>query len=175
MKRIIFVLMAATVLSVSTVNAQKKGDIYAGGNLKFALSSSGSNGYMNTGTYFSIAPEFGYFVADKIKIGSEISYEVSSNAHVVALMPNMAYYQPIINGLYYTPQINIGGGVGIYSGYVAGIFTLTFNFASFEYKPTENIGISTSLMSLNYNLIDRTRSINFNVLYSPSISFHYYF
>ena len=175
MRKILFILAALSALGIMSLNAQEKGEKHIGGNIRFAVSSSGSNGHMSTGTYFSIAPEFGYFVADKIKIGSEISYEVSSNAHVVALMPNMAYYQPIINGLYYTPQINIGGGVGIYSGYVAGIFTLTFNFASFEYKPTENIGISTSLMSLNYNLIDRTKSINFNVLYSPSISFHYYF
>ena len=175
MKRFTFLFIAIATLSVLTSNAQHKGDRYAGGNIKFALSSSGSNGYMNTGTYFSTAPEFGFFVADKIKIGAEISYEVSSNAHVVAFMPNVAYYQPIINKLYYTPQFNIGGGVGIYSGYVAGIFTLTLNIASFEYRPTKKIGISASLINLNYNLIDKTNSFNFNILYSPSIGFHFYY
>lgn len=175
MKKIAILLIATATLFVSTANAQKKGDAYVGGNLKFALSSSGSNGYMSTGTYFSVAPEFGYFVNDRIRIGGEISYEVSSNAHVVALTPNIAYYLPIINGLYYTPQLNIGGGVGIYSGYVAGIFTTTLNLASFEYKPTERFGISTSLININYNLIDKTNSINFNILYSPSIAFRYYF
>ena len=68
-----------------------------------------------------------------------------------------------------------GGGIGIYSGYEAGIFTLSLNLASFEYRPTKNIGISTSLVNLNYNLVDRTNSVNFNVLYSPSVGFHYYF
>ena len=175
MKKTFFLLFAMTTLLVSTSSAQNKGDKFIGGNLKFAVSSSGSNGYMSTGTHFSIAPEFGYFIADRIKVGCEISYETSSNAHVIALTPNIAYYQPIIDKLYYTPQLNIGGGIGIYSGYEAGIFTLSLNLASFEYRPTKNIGISTSLVNLNYNLIDRTNSVNFNVLYSPSVGFHYYF
>ena len=175
MKKTIILLITMIALSVSTSDAQDKGDRYIGGNLKFAISSSGSNGYMSTGSYFSIAPEFGYFIADRVKAGCEISYEVSSNAHVVALKPNIAYYHPIIDKLYYTPQLNIGGGLGIYSGYVAGIFTLSLELASFEYRPTERLGISTCLINLNYNLVDKTNSINFNVLYSPSIGFHYYF
>lgn len=175
MKKTIILLITMITLSVSTSDAQDKGDRYIGGNLEFAISSSGSNGYMSTGTYFSIAPEFGYFVADRVKVSAEISYEVSSKAHAIALTPSVAYYQPIIDKLYYTPQLNIGGGVGIYSGYEAGIFTLSLNLAAFEYKPTEKVGISTCLVNLNYNLIDKTNSINFNVLYSPSIGFHYYF
>lgn len=175
MKKYITLLIVVMALLTTTSNAQQKGDSYIGGNFKFALSSSGSNGYVNTGTYFNIAPEFGYFIAEKIKIGGEIGYEVSSNAHVISLIPNITFYQPIINKLYYTPQFNIGGGVGIYSGYVASIFTLTLNLVSFEYRPTEHWGISTSLINLNYNLIDKTESMNFNVLYSPHIGIHYYF
>ena len=175
MKKSILLLIAITTLFVSTAAAQKRGDRYIGGNLKFALSSSGSNGYMSSGTYFSIAPEFGYFVSDRVKVGGRISYEVSSNAHVIALTPDIAYYQPIVDKLYYTPQLSIGGGMGIYLGYVAGIFTLTLDLASFEYKPIDKLGISACLINLNYNLIDRTNSVNFNVLYSPSVGFHYYF
>ena len=175
MKKTIILLIAMTTLLLSTSNAQKKGDKYIGGDIKFAISSSGSNGYMSTGSYFSIAPKFGYFIGDKVKVGCEISYEVSSNAHVVALIPNIVYYHPIIDKLYYTPHINIGGGIGVYSGYEAGIFTLSLELASFEYRPTEKLGISTCLVNLNYNLIDKTNNINFSVLYSPAIGFHYYF
>ena len=175
MKKTIILLVAMTALLVSTSQAQVKGDKYIGGNLKFAVSSTGSNGYMSTGTYFSIAPEFGYFIAHKVKIGAKLGYEVSSNAHAVTLTPNIAYYQPIIDRLYYTPQLNIGGGLGVYSGYEAGIFTLNLELASFEYKPGDKWGFSTSLINLNYNLIDRTDSFNFSILYSPSIGFHYYF
>ena len=175
MKKSIQLLIAIITLFVSTAAAQERGDRYIGGNLKFALSSSGSNGHMSSGTYFSIAPEFGYFVSDRVKVGGRISYEVSSNAHVIALTPDIAYYQPIVDKLYYTPQLSIGGGMGIYSGYVAGIFTLTLDLASFEYKPIDKLGISACLINLNYNLIDRTRSFNFSVLYSPSIAFYYYF
>ena len=175
MKRFTFLFIAIATLSVLTSNAQHKGDRYAGGNIKFALSSSGSNGHMTTGTYFSIAPEFGYFVSDRIKVGGEISYEVSSNAHAVSVIPNMAYYQPITDKLHYTPRVAIGGGVGIYSGYVAGIFTLALDLASFEYRPIEKLGISANLLNLNYNLIERTSSMNFCLLYSPTIGFHYYF
>ena len=175
MKKSILLLIAITTLFVSTAAAQKRGDRYIGGNLKFALSSSGSNGYMSTGTYYSIAPEFGYFVANRVKIGGGISYEFSSGAHAIAIVPDITYYQPIVDKLYYTPQLSIGGGIGIYSGYVAGIYTLTLDLASFEYKPIDKLGISACLINLNYNLIDRTNSFNFSVLYSPSIAFHYYF
>lgn len=175
MKRNILILAIILTVLASTSYAQKRGESYAGGNLKFALSSSGSNGYMSTGTYFGIAPDFAYFVADGLKIGVGISYEVSSNAHVVAVMPNIAYYRPIIDKLYYTPQLNIGGGIGIYSGYVAGIFTVALDLATFEYRPTARLGISASFINLNYSLIDRTNSFNFAILYSPSIGFHYYF
>ena len=175
MKRTIILLIAMTTLLLSTSNAQKKGDKYIGGDIKFAISSSGSNGYMNTGSYFSIAPQFGYFIGDRVKVGCEISYEVASNAHVVALTPNIAYYQPITDKLYYKPQLNIGGAIGIYSGYEAGIFNFILELASFEYRPTERLGISTSLANLSYSLVDKTNSINFNILYSPSVGFHYYF
>lgn len=175
MKKTIFLLFAMTVLLVSTSRAQDKGDKFIGGNLKFAVSSAGSNGFMSTGTYFSIAPEFGYFIADKVKVGCELGYEVSSNAHAIALTPNIAYYQPITDKLYYKPQLNIGGAIGIYSGYEAGIFNFILELASFEYRPTERLGISTSLANLSYSLVDKTNSINFNILYSPSVGFHYYF
>ena len=175
MKKILFLLVTMATLAIPASNAQEKGEKYIGGNIRFAVSSSGSNGYMSTGTYFSVAPEFGYFITDRIKVGGEISYEVSSNAHAIALTPNIAYYQPIIDRLYYTPQLGIGGGVCIYSGYEAGIFTLSLNLAQFEYRPTAKFGISTSLINLSYSLIDRTNSFNLGILYSPSIGFHYYF
>ena len=174
MKRFILLLFIAT-LFVSASYAQKQGEAHIGGNLKFALSTSGSNGYMTTGTYFNIAPEYGYFITDMLKVGAEINYEVSSKAHSVVLSPNITYYYQIINKLYYTPQLSIGGGVGIYSGYVAGIFSSTLNLVSFEYRPTEKWGIATSLICLNYNLIDKTESVNFNAFYSPSVGFRYYF
>ena len=175
MKKTIILLIAMTTLLLSTSSAQKKGDMCVGGNLKLAISTSGSNGYTSTGSYLSIAPEFGYFISDRVKVGCGIGYEVSSNAHVVALTPNIVYYHPIIDKLYYTPHINIGGALGVYSGYEAGIFTLSLELASFEYRPTENLGISTCLVNLSYSLVDKTNNINFSVLYSPAIGFHYYF
>jgi hypothetical protein len=175
MKKTFLLLFAMAALLVSTSNAQEKGDKFVGGNLKFSVSSAGSNGFMNTGTYFSIAPEFGYFIADRVKVGCELGYEVSSNAHTIALTPNIAYYLPITDKLHYKPQLNIGGGIGIYSGYEAGVFNLGLELASFEYRPTERLGISTSLANLSYSLIDKTNNVNFNILYSPSVGFHYYF
>lgn len=175
MKKTILLIFAMAALLVQTSNAQGKGDKFVGGNLKFAVSSAGSNGFMSTGTYFNIAPKFGYFIADRVKIGCELGYEVSSNAHVIALTPNIAYYRPIADKLYYKPQLNIGGGIGIYSGYKAGIFNIVLELASFEYRPTERLGISTSLTNLSYSLIDKTNNVNFDILYSPSVGFHYYF
>ena len=176
MKKTIILTITIMTLFASASNAQKKGDWNVGGNLKFALSSSGSNGYMNTGTYFSIAPEFGCFITDKIKVGGEIGYAYSSDLHTIAITPNIAYYQPIIDKLYYTPQLNISGGVEIDPVNEIGMLTISLNLAQFEYMPTSNFGISTNLINLSYSLVDWTYNrFDLGLLCSLSIGFHYYF
>lgn len=173
MKKITVLFIALMGLFVS-VNAQEKGDMYVGGNLGLTVNSAGTNGYMNSSTSFGIAPEFGYFVADNLKIGVELSYAVGSG-HAMTFSPNVSYYLRIVDNLYYTPQFSFGGGFTAYSGNTNGVFTLSMSFLSLEFQPKENWGISMDLVNLSYNLEDRYNRVGFNFLSSPSVGVRYYF
>jgi hypothetical protein len=177
MKKILFLIIALSAMGITTSNAQEKADTYTiGGSFNFAVSTMDSNENMITSTKFRIAPEFGYFITDKIKVGGEIGYAYSSDLHTIAITPNIAYHQPIIDKLYYTPQLNISGGVEINPVNEIGIFSISLNLAQFEYMPTSNFGISTSLINLSYSLIDWTYNrFDLGLLNSLSIGFHYYF
>lgn len=177
MKKITFFLVAVVAMIASAADAQKKDDLYAGGIIKFGLHSAGSNGHMGTSCSFAVEPEVGLFLIDNLKVGGKISYEYASSSHNFRVMPNVAYYLPIVDKFYYTPQFAIGGGFAAYNGVdgVDGIFTMSFNLASFEYKPIENLGISLDLINLDYNLINRVNVVNFGLFTSPSVGVRYYF
>lgn len=173
MKKITFLLVAVIAMCVSTANAQSKGEMYAGGNLSFGVSSWGGGGHMSNSVSFSIAPEFGYFVADNIKIGAEVKYSTSAS-HSFHVMPNVAYYLPIVDKLYYTPQFSVGGG--FQNGGDTGIFAMSFDIASLEYRPVENMALSVGLVNLDYTCAGKySNSVWFNLLTSPKIGFRYYF
>lgn len=173
MKKITVLFIALMGLFVS-VNAQEKGDVYVGGNLGFSVSSAGSNGYMNSSTRFSIAPEFGYFIVDNLKIGAELSYSVGGG-HTMTISPNVSYYLRIVDNLYYTPQFSIGGGFTSHSHNTNGVFSLSMSFLSLEFQPKENWGISMDLVNLSYNLENSYNHVGFNFLSSPSVGVRYYF
>lgn len=175
MKKITILFVAVAAMFASAASAQQKDDMYVGGTLGFGVSSIGTNGYMSTSASFNVAPEFGYFIADNIKIGVELAYGVSGGTHSLMLMPNAAYYLPIVDKLYYTPQLSVGGGFGANSGYTAGSFALSLNLASLEYKPVENMAISIGLVNLNYVRMEKTNNVGFGFLTSPSVGFRYYF
>lgn len=175
MKKFTILLVAVLAMSAISASAQKKDDIYVGGTLGFSVSSISSNGYRSSGASFSITPEVGFFVRDNIKVGASLAYSISGGTHTLLLMPNLAYYLPIVDKLYYTPQFSIGGGFGAYSGYAAGAFALSLNIAALEYKPVENMAISMSLVNFDYTLMDSSNGISFGFLTSPTVGFRYYF
>ena len=175
MKKIALLFVAVMAMCVSTASAQQKGEMYVGGTLGFSVASVGANGHMSTGTSFSVAPEYGYFVADNIQVGVALEYGFSGGTHTMLIAPNIAYHLPIVDKFYYTPQLSIGGGFGADSGYTAGVFDLSLELAAFEYKPVENMGITMSLVNLEYARVEKANSVGFNFLTSPSVGFRYYF
>lgn len=175
MKKFTILLIAAIGAFATTVNAQEKGDFYLGGTLGLGVSSSGSNGYMHTSTEFNIAPEVGFFVIDNLKLGAKLEYAVSSSRHTFTFAPNASYYLPIVDKLYYTPQLSIGGGFGVLSGNTQGVFDLSLNMLALEYKATDNIALSMSLVDLNYRMIGDTNKVDFHLFNTPSVGVRYYF
>ena len=175
MKKFTILLIAAIGAFATTVHAQEKGDFYLGGTLGLGVSSSGSNGYMHTSTAFNIAPEVGFFVIDNLKLGAKLEYAVSSSRHTFTFAPNASYYLPIVDKLYYTPQLSIGGGFGVLSGNTQGVFDLSLNMLALEYKATDNIALSMSLVDLNYRMIGDSNNVDFHLFNTPSVGVRYYF
>lgn len=165
-------LMACTV----TVNAQSKGDMYLGGNLSLGVSTTGIKNFDSETTVgFGIAPEFGYFFANKWKVGMGISYYVQEETHTMSFMPNIAYYVPIVKNLYYVPEFAIGGGFVAANGETEGMFQLSLNLASLEYRPTQKMSFGVGLVNLNYMKFGDAYNVNFGILTSPTVSFKYFF
>ena len=174
MKKITFMFVVMAMFAL-TSSAQKKEQMYVGGTLGLAVHTSAAKGYSNTNSMFYIAPEFGYFVADRIKVGAELGYSVSSGTHSLMLMPNVAYYLPIVDKLYYTPQFSVGGGFDATSGHTNGVFAFSLSIAALEYQPVQNMAISLSLVDLSYSRASKVNGIGFNFLASPTVGFRYYF
>ena len=174
MKKMTFLFVVMAMFALTT-SAQKKEQMYVGGTLGFTVQNYSAAGYSSSGASFSIAPEFGYFVADKIKVGAELGYSVSGGSHTLLVMPNVAYYLPIVDKLYYTPQLSIGGGVVAASGHANGAFALSLNLAAIEDQPVKNIAISLGLVDLSYTRANKTNGVGFYFLTSPTVGFRYYF
>lgn len=174
MKKMTFLFVVMAMFALTT-NAQKKEQMYVGGTLGFSTQTYFAKGYSSTGCMFSVAPEFGYFVADRIKVGAELEYGISGGTHTLLVMPNVAYYLPIVDKLYYTPQFSIGGGFGAGSGYINGAFAFSLNIGALEYQPVQNMAISLSIVDLSYAYANKTNGLGFNFLTSPTVGFRYYF
>lgn len=160
MRKFTFVLVAVMAMFVAGANAQSKGDMHVGGNLGLRVSS---------GTTFTINPEFGYFVAENIKVGVELGYTTGSNRFTV--MPNGAYYLRIVDNLYYTPGVAIGAGFA--RG--ANSFNFDLRLGAVEFQPVKNMALSLGFASLNYTRMHKADNVVFDLLTSPSIGFRYYF
>ena len=186
MKKFIISLLA--IISVATLSAQTKGEMYAGGSLGIGTYSLISGNNNITAADFNIAPEFGYFAANNFKIGASISYGLESGNplnHIIQIMPNMAYYVRVCDKFYYTPVLQFGFVCGIREDISMPGFGLGLSLGSFEFRPTPRLGVSVDLLSLSYAMLSyedhdldldiTTRSVNFNFGISPSVGIKYYF
>lgn len=184
MKKIIISLLA--IISVTTISAQNKGEMYAGGSLGIGTSSLISEGESATSVSFNIAPEFGYFVANNFKIGASISYGLESgnpSTHTLQIMPNMAYYARICDKFYYTPGLQLGFVCGISDGVSMPGFGVGLSLGSFEFRPTQKFALSVSLLSFEYVVMTyryedfkfNMSGVNFRLGTTPSVGIKYYF
>ena len=182
MKKLFSTLIVLLVMSVSTVFAQQKGDIYIGGNFSVGVTSAIIEGESATAVEFAIQPNMGYFVADKFMIGFGLGYSISGGdgtTHTLTLGPKLSYFVPLCDKLYYTPSLDILFCCAASDGYSIPGFGLGANIVGFEYQPTEHIGLSASLLSLDYVMLSKDgltiNTVDFGLTLSPSIGFKYYF
>ena len=188
MKKICICLLAILSTSAICASAQTKGDMFVGGNLGISTISLIVDGDSSTGLNFNIAPEFGYFVADNLKIGASISYGIEFAdyaTHTLSILPNIAYYVKVCDNFYYTPGVELGFAAGFTEGISMPGFGLGVNLGSFEFRPTNKFGLSMNLLSLSYVLLTykdkdygvsfNSNAVSFNLGISPSIGVKYYF
>lgn len=178
--------MAILATSIFSISAQTKGEMYAGSSLGIGTTSLISKGNSATGVTFNIAPEFGYFVADNFKVGATVAYGVESSGtttHTIQIMPNLAYYVRLCDKFYYTPGLSVGFTCGISDGISMPGFGLGLSLGSFEFRPTEKLGVSFNVLSFEYALLTyrsdyvnvNMNGIDFRLGTTPSIGLKYYF
>ena len=184
MKRFIICTLAFLSVSALTVSAQNKGDKYVGGMLGVGVSASFVEDISATATNVGIAPEFGYFVADKFKVGAGIGYSLNisgATSHALTVCPNVAYYVKLCNNFYYTPTFEIGFAYGHSEGLNGVGFGLGLSIAGFEFRPSTHFGLSVNLLSLSYVFLSypdyglNSNNVTFNLGVNPSVGVKYYF
>ena len=175
-------LTAIALMVVMGAFAQQKGDIYIGGNLGVGVTSTIMESESATAVEFTIQPNMGYFVADKFMIGFGLGYSIlggDGTTHTLTLGPKLSYFVPLCDKLYYTPSLDILFCCAVLDGYSIPGFGLGANIVGFEYQPTEHIGLSASLLSLDYVMLSKNgltlNTVDFGLTLSPSIGFKYYF
>lgn len=178
-------LLVVTLCSVATLSAQVKGDKYFGGSLGVSATSVIMSGESAAAVGFSVAPEFGFFVANNFKIGVEAAYGIdNANAiHTIQLLPSIAYYVRLCDGFYYVPELGAGFVMGISEGYAIPGFGVGLSLGTFEFRPTKKFGMSVSLLSLSYVMLtlddgyyrSSVNSFDVRLGSSPSVGLKYYF
>ncbi len=176
-KFILCALVAIGALQIAT--AQSKGDRYFGGNIGIAVASADSY----TETTFQIAPEVGLFVANNLRVGGKIGYNLTAaeglSSHTLTIGPNIAYYARLCDRLYYTPEFGIGFAYSSADGYgFSGVY-FDLKLGALEFKATERCGIAVNLISLEYCHLSNdgvgANAVGFNLGINPTIGFRIYF
>lgn len=179
MKRSLLLVVALCLLSSWGVSAQKRGDMYIGGSAGLAVSAQFVDGISAAGVGVEIAPEFGYFVNDHLKLGANLGYAYQSEINILTLGPDLTYYIPLCEGLYYTPGVTCQFAMAIVDGMGLLGVGAGLNLFALEFRPTKHFGFSASVVSLTYvGLFKSYASLNtvsFGLGVSPSVGFKYYF
>lgn len=210
MKRTLLTLVAIASM-VFSASAQQKGEQTLGINLGYNTGKTTSKITVNDqqsdsmtvlgGDNLSVGVEYGYFVANNLRIGGHIGYGYTadgSKSHSLTITPNIAYYVRLADNFYYTPNFAIGFGLGTTgkseltdeSFTMCGFATELQPFAV-EFRPTKKFAMSVSLCSLQYayladsdteellnqkiNTKVSSSGINFNLLANAQVGFKLYF
>lgn len=189
MKRFGIIAVIASLAFCGISAAQEKGDLYAGGTLGISGGSSKTSISYGSETHngdrtpataeFRIGGEFGWFFADRWKLGASLGYQLVSEPYDIddnddwlkqktglfSIGPEISYYLRLFKNFHYTPSFGIYGEFGSIKteeddnlsedyGLTGAAFQL--NFAACEFRPAEHFGIAISLLSLGYCTLKST-------------------
>ena len=177
MKRLIYLLLSLSVLFSTTAFAQEKGDMNVGGSIGLGITAVGNDGLSESAVTFSFAPEYSYFVVDNFRVGADLSLSIVEELTTFTVESAFSYYVKLVDKLYYTPELRIGGGLAASDGYSTGLFSLGLDLFALEFKPSNRIGLSVSLVNMSFIALPEVEinTFNFNLISSPQFGFRYYF
>ena len=137
-----------------------------------SMGSISTSETMPSETILGLGVEYGYFLVDNLKLSLGLAYPftstptekdddkwLSTSVSAFTIIPNISYYFPITEDLFYTPGLEFAIIFGqqkemlsrneTYNNKTTG-WGACLSFLSFEYKVSERFGIGLSLGSLNY-------------------------
>lgn len=177
MKRALFTFITIVAVTFSA-SAQQKGEQSLGFNLSYNTGKTTTNVQINNeqsssisilgGDNLGVGIEYGYFAADKLRVGFQIGYGYTagdSKTHSLTIMPNVAYYVRLAENFYYTPNFSIGFGLATIdnSEYADDNFTMCglateLQPLAVEFRPTKRFAMSVSLCSLQYVFLTKSNT-----------------
>lgn len=174
-----------TLASCAIVSAQEQGEMFVGGIVGVSTASFSADETKTSETYFRIAPEFGYFVRDNLRVGGSLTYSLAPlegrTTHTLSIGPNVAYYFKLCDRIYYAPEVGLRFAYASFDGTSGVGLDSEFKFGAFEYRHSGKWGIALNLMSLNYTTLSfssqnaTSNDVKFQLGISPTVGFRYFF
>ena len=179
MKKLVLFAVAMFV-SVASF-AQKKGDMFIAGSISAdcgtQTTSLSDGGYSTSvsqpqSTTLGFGIEYGYFVADNLRLAMAMSVPFSSSpveevdgewlqdkASAFAINPNVAYYVRLADRFYYTPEVGVSVNFGSLKEQVSKSETyktpfwgwdVYANLLALEFRVSEKIAIGAIVSGISY-------------------------
>lgn len=181
MKRIFLLALAALSVCISTT-AQNVGDKYIAAAMAFSFGNqnveTSNNGVYSTTqsapltTSVGIQAELGYFLADNVRLGFCLGIPFNSTPEALSgttwlktktvgftINPSIAYYLPLADRLYYTPEIGFSYEIGSYKEDLTTTTTYNANYSGWnlyvhilalEYRVSPKFAIGVGIGSVSY-------------------------
>jgi hypothetical protein len=172
MKKILL-FVVAMLISVASF-AQKKGDMYVSGFFSTDLGaySVNSSDWHPFDSSFELGADYGYFLADNLRLGLELSVPFTSslnedmvgesyryNTTILSISPNVAYYVKMGETCYYTPEFGVAyqrdnsktKGTELFeSSSHASTWGAYLDILAFEFKVSEKFSIGTNVGGIGF-------------------------
>lgn len=185
MKKII--LITAALFACMVLSAQNKNEKY------ISVSISTSFGIENVESYdgaytthttnplttsLNVMGEFGYFIADKIRLAMAVGVPFSSspttksgntwlrnNVVGVQVNPNIAYYVKLADNFYYTPEIGFSYNLGTFKEDITTNASMNLNYngwdvyaniLALEFRISPKLAIGTNIGAISYSNVKYT-------------------
>lgn len=179
MKRF-YLIMSVMLLSIASF-AQTKGEMFIAGTVSADLGTQKTT--LSDGSYstsakqslsssFGFGVEYGYFVADNLRLALAMSVPFSSSpveeidgkwlkntAAAFAINPNIAYYVKLANRFYYTPEVGVSFDFGSRKEQLSKSesyktpfwgWNVYANLLALEFRVTDKFAIGALIGSIGY-------------------------